>query len=91
MKRSGKEHKKVGFELLNCRTLEEVKSMESNTGARYSELFRLSYFDPIIIIIIIIIIDEFYVVSGSIPKAGSSPQLDALVASMPRISILCLT
>ena len=45
--RNGKMHKEKAFSILSCRTKEEVKNLEKESGVRYSELFRLPYFDPI--------------------------------------------
>ncbi|XP_066924647.1 uncharacterized protein [Clytia hemisphaerica] len=45
--RKGDEHKKLGFKIAKSNTLEETKTEESKHGVRYSELFRLPYFDPI--------------------------------------------
>ena len=45
--RNGVHHKEMGESWLNCRTNEEKKQIQFDCGVRYSELFRLPYFDPI--------------------------------------------
>ena len=45
--RDDEKHKEIGFELLKCRTQEELSTRERSSGARYSELFRLPYFKPV--------------------------------------------
>ena len=45
--RSGAEHKQKGRETLNAKTKSELNALESEEGVRFSELFRLPYYDPI--------------------------------------------
>lgn len=45
--RNDSEHKVLGFSVHDCSTAEEVKGIEKENGVRYSELFRLPYFDPV--------------------------------------------
>jgi len=47
IERDGEEHKKIGFDLCQCKTMDERNTMEKATGVRYSEVFRLPYFDPV--------------------------------------------
>ena len=45
--RSGAEHKAKGIATLKANTKTELQALESEEGVRYSELFRLSYYDPV--------------------------------------------
>ena len=45
--RSGEEHKAKGIATLGAKTKTELTTLESEEGVRYSELYRLSYYDPI--------------------------------------------
>lgn len=47
VERSGEEHKALAKRLLQAKTKTEKSKLESASGVRYSELFRLPYFDPI--------------------------------------------
>ena len=48
LERQGLEHKSLGKKWLNgCSTKKEREEIEFQHGVRYSELFRLPYFDPI--------------------------------------------
>ena len=47
IKRTGEEHKQLSRMLQLAKTAIERKEIEKEHGARYSELFRLPYFDPI--------------------------------------------
>ncbi len=46
--RNGKDHKSQAFEISKANTKTEKTQMGSASGVRYSELFRLPYFDPIL-------------------------------------------
>lgn len=45
--RNGDEHRSTAFSLLACKTLAERSEMERQGGVRYSDLYRLPYYDPI--------------------------------------------
>lgn len=45
--RSSEEHKRDALRSKNAATATERKEIEKETGARYSELHRLPYYDPI--------------------------------------------
>ena len=47
VKRDGLQHKRDALETLRKQTKTSRAELESKTGVRYSELFRLPYFDPI--------------------------------------------
>ena len=45
--RDGEEHKRLGKQWLSSINKTSRESLEFDKGVRFSELFRLSYFDPI--------------------------------------------
>ena len=50
--RNGKDHKRQAFEISKANTKTEKTQMESAPGVRYSEWFRLPYFDLILLHVI---------------------------------------
>lgn len=46
LKRSVMEHRQVASDISSCTTKSAIASKESESGYRYTELLKLSYFDP---------------------------------------------